>query len=484
MAARTLRCYPDSLRDAGPSSDPEIRAEQRWVRLAESVDCHRRLGANSALDITSELLADRSNGERSIDFLTRLYYAHARHLQKAGRIPEAREAFSTALDYAEKLSVQTATEPGRPRLRYAHQIVSQIQVQLARILIARSQLRQGRRLLATAGALEAGMNDPINVAFIDLQKGSVLRQLHQLDEAVTVLEGCAKVFRRERHHRYLMRCQYELAKAYLNRGELPNANVESDLRKAREVLVQRGQMNASHTEKFVGDPSFADRFETSCDVLSARILLRLGQIDAARHTIDKAFDRLTTHPLAGTSRDLVVLGTWVKGNILIEQGCPSEAISLCLAWANQRNRREPVDRTDDAWVDLVLWKAYVHTDALVNAEEYRRRWHAKAAAIENVYIQAYATQVAMLHINRFDSAFIVNAVPGDAADHWNVRRRKRELTAFLLRRMVSNYGAEGLAGWSRRLGLSKERVTQLFDELNIEMPTRRPKSGGPSPTAT
>jgi tetratricopeptide (TPR) repeat protein len=473
MAARALRCYPESMREAGPSAHAGMRAEQRWVQLSESVDHHRRLGAKSAIAITTELLRDTAHEELTVDFRARLHYAHARHLQKAGLIREARASFAQALTYGEELSIQTAQEERRPRLRYAHQLVSQILVQLARILIERSYLRRASRLLAVSGALEAGMNDPINTAFINLQKGSVLRQQHKLDAAIALLEETAKTFRRERHYRYLMRCQYELAKAYLNRAELPDANMASDLENARETLAQRGKTSASHPEKFAGDDRFADRVEVRCDVLGARILLKFGEVEKARKAIDKAFERLDG-PLAGTSRDVRVLATWVKGNILIELGRPADAIRVCRAWEVQRSRREPVDRTDDAFVDLVLWKAHICTGDLINAEKYMKIWTKRSPAIENVYVKAYAAQITSLHGQKFDAAYVVNPVvpegTSDASDYWDLNVRKKELTKFILRRMIANYGGEGAAGWAARLNLSETRVRQLFKEMNMDMP--------------
>ena len=478
-AAQVLTCYVEAAGDGPAHRTPAVRAEERWLRWAESVNRHRREGAESAIAITSALLREIDGEDASHDFLARLHYAHGRHLQKAGRIPEAEDSFAIALEHAESLSKETARETGRPRLRYAHLLVSLNLVQFARISMERGDLRRAWRLLAVAGSLQAGIEDPINKAFVDLYKGSVLRQQHKLEEAIRLLEPTADSLKHIRHARYLMRCQYEVAKAYLNRAELPAANAEEDLQKARAWLEKLSRTRESQPDRYRGDERLRHRFEVKCNVLAARIDLKRGRLDLALTNVDKAFARLQ-HALAGSSRDLLVLATWVKGNILVEAGRPVDAIAVCLDWVHQRDPREPADKTDDSWVDLVLWKAHICNDDLSSAQSYRNSWQTVWGDIENVYVQQYARDVTKLHDERTGAGFFVDAIDRSGReDYWNWRQRQEQLQRFLLTRVVTNYPDEGPKGWATRLDLTPQQVGNLLRQKRIPEPPASPSAPAP-----
>ena len=485
FAAEALQCFRDVEAQVGLHRSPAFDAERHWISWAESVNLHRRESAEKAIDITSALIReieDKEGNYVSDDFRTRLYYAHGRHLQKAGRILDAENSFARSLEFGEALAGETANEGGRPRLRYAHLLTSLNLVQLARILIEQSDLRRAWRLLTVAGSLQAGIDDPINKAFVELYKGSVLRQLGRLDEAISRLDETVRTFRKRGHHRYLMRSQYELSKAYLNRAELPGAqDAASDLDQAKEWLARLTRTRTANSSRHRGDERLRDRFDVRCAILAARTTQRVGGTTALKEAeahISRAFDVLH-HQLKGSSRDLLVLATWVKGNILIELQRPLDATKICLEWVAQRNDREPVDRTDDAWVDLVLWKSYVCTDDISRAEELRRGWMAKAATLENTYVRSYAHDVMEMHRRRIEAAFFLNNVaPEDDTKYWDWKRRQRELQTFMLRRVIENHPHENKTQWAKRLGLTEPGLNPWFERTGTPAPPTAGTSAG------
>ena len=169
----------------------------------------------------------------------------------------------------------------------------------------------------------------------------------------------------------------------------------------------------------------------------------------------------------------------------MEAGRPAEAIAVCLHWVHQRDPREPTDKTDDAWVDLVLWKAHICNDDLSSAQTYRSTWQTVWGDIENVYVQQYAREVTKLHDERIGAGFFVDVVDRSSSeDYWNWKERQEQLQRFLLTRVVTNYPGEGPKGWAARLGLTPQQVGNLLRQKRIQEPPVSPSAPRPRVRST
>jgi tetratricopeptide (TPR) repeat protein len=415
-------------------ADPEVAKELDWATWAQSVNLHRDGKLGTAEDLTKELLACATPETHGLLYLSRLNYAHGRHLQAQGSFVQAEACFTVSLEHAANLAEHSACSGDQDGLADARQQQAIVFIQAARLTLERGELQRAWRQLLTAQTLHAGIVDPLYKHYLKFLKGCVLRQQQKLDLAIEHLESAIGFFDRVGHLRYQLRAKYELALACFNRDSslgmsngggkaFADAYLWLD-RLEKTLLVSKG--------KYLGDERTRERWDVKRQILCARVAQGQGNLPKAGVLIDRALKALDSPALKDSSQALRTIALAVKGEILIDTGHWADAIALCEPWSERVKHDETVDRTDEGWIQLVIWKAYLTGNNLNSARAKQQEWNRRPEAVENVYIARFAETVKTLHASREDGFYI--SAQGSDTDHFHWKRRQAELKQWLVAR--------------------------------------------------
>jgi tetratricopeptide (TPR) repeat protein len=315
---------------------------------------------------------------------------------------------------------------------------------LGRIDVDRGNLTEAIPQLLIARTLLLNSEDIVMRGFVDLQLGSVYRQVGDENEPeqdianspMRLLESSLKLFQDAAHRPLEARARLELAQYYFGTA----AEHPDRLKKASELL----------------DPNSltGGRWKAHSSLLRARIKFAEETQASAADAIGDATRALELAQQEGL-KEVEVLARLVLAEAAIKNKEYDEAVKHC----QKVEDLDPKDIADKAWTYVVLIDAWVKAGSLWDAEVYLKKWKSVAKYVENRRIKRRAGEVVRSYEKQRRSSFYISPEEEDI----DVPRRLEELKEYLIRRAQASAGT--LEEQAARLGVQAQTLSNWRSQI-------------------
>lgn len=398
------------LRQAGWLLLQDARCEHRRSdgKGINSAERHK-LAAQDALRSAKELQSHLTTvlpEQENHELLYRVAFSIARHLQVLGpydppSYDEAEGELVTALHhcYCHRQEVDLmmreleADNPQRheemedliAKQDFTMFNTTVVVANLGRINVERGSLKRAIPQLLIARTMLLGSKDRVMRGFVELQLGSVYRQLGASTDASdmpdpTKLLGLAVDLFRDAGHRQLeARARLELAQHFYGLASVA-LQPRSYLEKAEQLLHEEPKQTLHSTDH-------VERWDAQRLLLLARIEhLKPGHdAETVRRYAEEA---LHLSKVVGR-KELEAIAGLALAELCIDEEKYADAIRYC----EIVERVAPADIADQAWLIIVLANAWLKQGDRATAETYLKRWKEMRDSVQNVYIRNKATSL-------------------------------------------------------------------------------------------
>jgi tetratricopeptide (TPR) repeat protein len=431
------------FRQAGWLLLQDARREHRSERKGTSTEKHRN-AAVQALESTQRLQTHLSRilpAAGCHELLYRVAFSIARHLQVLERYEDAEKELIKALDHChqlrheirERLSKldeyrhkQWFDDPEREENQLTIALLDNFTVfnttvvvaNLGRIDVERGNLTQALPQLAIARTLLLGSKDLVMQGFVDLQLGTVYRQLNSsihtdIPDSEQLIRSAIAKFQDANHQPLLAKGRLELAQYYFGK---PSRSA-TDLAEARALLEQDGVIDG-----------IRQRWEAQRRLLLARIEFAEGTSKSRREATKNAEYALKIAHKAGL-KEVETVANLVLADVALEDGDYKEA----LRGAREAERLKPKNVADRAWLYLVFADAWKLEGSLKIAQRFLDQWRTMANYVENETIRKRAALLQRSMEDERQKGFFISPDDNDI----DVTRRTEKLKEFLISRARS-----------------------------------------------
>jgi tetratricopeptide (TPR) repeat protein len=465
----------------GSSMEQREKAAQNALNAAQRLQDHLQL-----------IMPEAGNHE----LLYRTAFSKARHHQVLQRYVEAESDLRIALHhcYLHRSEVITSLDnldanASDLALKQTFTLFNTAVVvaNLGRINVDLGNLLQAQPQLLTARTMLLDSKDIVMRGFVDLQLGSVYRQLGTSGtspsreiafDPADLLKDAIAAFEKAGHRQLQARATLELAQHYygLAGDSDDNSQVCDQLEKARACLKKQPAKIDSENS----DRNKVERWDAESQLLRARIEY-LSQSIAVNHdpnygrqdvAIDDALEALKRCKEVGR-KDLEAIAGLVLAELSIARNKYDEAIAYCL----DVERLDPVDNADKAWLYIVFSNAWMKQGDRATAEAYFEQWKNISPSVQNARIRKKAVDVGnMLKTQR---GFYI---PPDG--DLDFEKHMEELKLFLVQTVQATGSLQEQA---RKLGLKKQTLAnwraRMIKEKKLEARPRfrRPRRDDSQP---
>ncbi|MGB6742895.1 MAG: hypothetical protein WBE38_04485 [Terracidiphilus sp.] len=457
------------------------RSDGRGKMAAE----RHRLAAEEALKLARKLqshLRDVLPEERNHEVLYRVAFSIARHCQALERYEEAETELSIALHHCcchrdetaqrllllEKSDEDYQVKMARLKAKQSFTLFNTTVVvaNIGRIDVQRGKLNESIPQLMIARTLLLDSKDIVMRGFVDLQLGSVYRQLGaptfakadgtSMPDPKELLDSAVEKFRTAQHRQLEARAKLELAQHLYGLATHAGNPEESRawLNAAKGRLAEGSREAAAAT--IPGPGRRVERWDAERQLLLARIERVEQEIDDGRagglaEVTKHTMEALHKSDEAG-QKDVQVVARLVLAELCTDASRFDEALRYC----EEAEQLDPRDKADQAWLFILSAYAWLKQGDRAAADSYLKRWKSIEKEAENVHIRKKAEKIER-KMQQMEPCYYVRS-----DQDLNYKKRVQELKDFLVQ-SVEPTGT--LDQQAQRLGLKRQSLANLRNKM-------------------
>lgn len=468
-------------------------SEDRWLAAEEALGMDRKLQGHLAilfplpeLSAFESLYRDHELLYRNYELLYRVSFNIARHLQTLERYTEAEGELTVALrncclhrdEIAQEMRLLDPEESGaqarrrvlEEKQKFTLFNTTVVIANIGRIDVQRGRLRESIPQLLIARTLLLDSKDIVMSGFVDLQLGSVYRQLgtasstkadaSKLLNPEKLLESAIESFHDAGHRQLEARARLELAQHLYGLATYTRntAECKKRLKAAKDWL----ETETRHEKRSAsGRAPRIDRWDAQRQLLLARI--ERVELDVQDET-ERDLGRVVQHTEEALGKcdqvgekDVMVVARLVLAELSIDTAKFDEALRYC----EKVEEMNPQDTADKAWLYILSAYAWMKQGDWAAAEFYSGEWKKIEPQVQNFHIQKKAENI--LHKMRLlNSRFHI--VDADGKD-FDIKSQAKELKEFLVK-SAEQFGT--LQKQADKLGITRQALANLRSKMAKE----------------